>query len=127
MFTPVDTSTMTYKQLVTYLNTRYKSKLGSTRKTWLLDDFVVKLPRITAYNNLNIKEYNNSKEANIPIAECVLTYTLDGIAVMQMERVEDYYKRHKTYKGMPAWCKQVDTYQVGYNANNTLVAYDHTA
>lgn len=44
-----------------------------------------------------------------------------GVLAIRMERLS---LQVPSYRELPAWCRNVDSFQVGYNAARRLVAYD---
>ena len=85
-------------------------------------DVVAKVPLDDRGVYSSIREARISRETGktgeIPVADCHLD---DEYMVLWMERVEPWVTGMTNY---PDWAWQVDGFQVGYDREGTLVAYD---
>jgi hypothetical protein len=136
MNAPIEISSYTMRSLNSLLRKQCGNpKNGRSRKVYIdkTNRIVYKLPVISSANHFNAQEYKNylayyCGESIVKVAEWAIFYTSDGVAILVMELVRDYYNTYKTLKGLPEWALHgnVDDYQVGINDQNDIVAYDHT-
>lgn len=114
----------TIVNLIDRLTAKYGDPIGEgyDRVVFNAGNWVVKVPGSTwSYRANYVEESYGHRSCDNPCVATCRLFHIDGVPVLWMEKVVPVTK----FTGLPKWCDGVDGYQVGYNRQGKLVAYDY--
>lgn len=112
---------------ITWAEIKYGEAIGEGLDRIVFDagEEVVKIPKHSAGIAANYSEeykYQRWEDQGI-YAKCWIKEINQGIPILFMEKVDPITE----YEDLPDWVDFIDCRQVGYTADNRLVAYDYAS